>query len=68
MMISQSWTGCALFKRKVVVISADALEQPIAAGQLFVAPTNGVFMSQGRYLRYRQAINDEILKAETLKR
>lgn len=61
-MISMSWTGCA-----VRVISAGEREQFLKAGQPFTPETDGVFMSETRYQRYRQAVADNIQAAQTKK-
>lgn len=55
-----SWTGCA-----TRVISAGDREVFIKAGQPFTPEQDGVFMTETRYQRYRQAVADEILKAKT---
>lgn len=53
-------TGCA-----VRVISAGDREVFVKAGQPFTPEQDGVFMTETRYQRYRQAVADEILKAKS---
>jgi hypothetical protein len=61
-LISTSWSGCAAFKRKVVVIPSSNIERFIPAGQTFTATNAGVFLSLDRYQRYRRAVADSILE------
>jgi len=51
-----SLSGC----KEVVVISADQTEMFIKSNQVFTASCDGVFMSTGRYQRYRRIVADRI--------
>lgn len=61
LMILLNSSGCAW--RKVVVIPADQCEVFVKAGSTNVV--DGVFMTKARYMRYRQAVADAILKEQT---
>lgn len=60
LLILMSLSGCVT---KVVVIPADQVEVFVKAGS--TNATDGVFMTKARYMRYRQAVADAILKEET---
>jgi len=49
-------SGC----KELTVVSADQQETVVKASKPFTPPADGVYMSMGRYLRYRQAVADEI--------
>jgi hypothetical protein len=51
-----SLTGCTAPN----VIRSDELVTPVRAGQSFVAPMDGWFLSDALYLRYRKAVADRI--------
>ncbi len=53
-------TGC----RSARVIRSDEVVSPVKAGQGFVAPMDGWFMSDALYLRYRKAVADRIQELE----
>ena len=53
--------GC----RSARVIRSDEVVSPVKAGQQFVAPMDGWFMSDALYLRYRKAVADRILELES---
>ena len=55
-----TWTGCAGPR----VIRSDEVVSPVKAGEHFVAPMHGWFMSDALYLRYRKAVADRILELE----
>jgi hypothetical protein len=42
------------------VISADQIVTPVRAQETFVAPVDGVFMSESLYQRTRRAVADRI--------
>lgn len=54
-----SLTGCVT---RVVVVPADQMETFLKRGQVFTAPDDGVYMTDGRYQRYRKAVADAILR------
>ena len=56
-----SWTGCAGPR----VIRSDEVVSSVKAGQSFVAPMDGWFMSDALYLRYRKAVADRIQEMES---
>jgi hypothetical protein len=56
-----SWSGCSSVK----VISADQVESRVVAGQAFKAPSDGWFLPDARYQRYRRLVADKILEAAT---
>jgi len=53
--------GC----RSARVIRSDEVVSPVAAGQQFVAPMDGWFLSDVLYLRYRKAVADRIQEMQT---
>jgi hypothetical protein len=59
LVISMSWGGC-----KTRVISADALETPLAAGKTFTPQADGWYMTETRYQRYRRAVADKIMELQ----
>lgn len=54
-----SWSGCSSVK----VISEDQMETRVPAGEKFLAPSDGWFLPDARYQRYRRAVADKILEA-----
>jgi hypothetical protein len=58
-MILMLSTGC----RTVKVISSDQTVHFLKAGDSYVAPTDGLFMPDALYQRYRDAVADKIQEA-----
>lgn len=54
-------TGCRTTPN-VIVIPDSQVETFVKSGQPFTPPFDGVFMSDGRYQRYRRAVADRILE------
>jgi hypothetical protein len=52
-------SGCATVK----LIPNDQAETFVKGGQPFTPASDGVYMNDARYQRYRRAVADEILKA-----
>ena len=52
--------GC----RSPRVIRSDEVVSPVKAGETFVAPMDGWFLSDALYLRYRKAVADRIQELE----
>jgi hypothetical protein len=48
--------GC----RSARVIRSDEVVSPVRAGESFIAPMDGWFLSDALYLRYRKAVADRI--------
>lgn len=61
LLISTSLSAC----RGPRVISADQALTRLPAGQTFLAPCDGWFMSDALYWRYRKAVADRILEEQT---
>lgn len=61
-MILTSLTAC---KTHVLVVSQDQQEVRLKAGQ--TAPSDGWFMNDARYQRYRRAVADKIMVLEEQK-
>ncbi len=60
LLILMNSSGCVT---KIVVIPADQTEVFVKAGS--TNAVDGVFMTKARYMRYRQAVADAILKEQT---
>lgn len=58
------WTGCARYK----VISADRAIHPLRAGDAWVAPVDGWFVPDARWVEIRQAITDKMEELENYDR
>lgn len=54
------WTGCARYK----VISADRTVHPLRAGEAWVAPVDGWFVPDARWLEIREAIANKVEELE----
>ena len=54
------WTSCARYK----VIGADRTIHSLRAGEAWVAPVDGWFVPDARWLEIRQAIADKIEELE----
>ena len=53
-------TGC----RSPRIIRSDEVVSPVKAGQPFVAPADGWYLSDALYLRYRKAVADRIQETQ----
>jgi hypothetical protein len=47
------------------VIRSDEVVSPVKAGESFVAPMDGWFLSDALYLRYRKAVADRIQELQS---
>ena len=56
MLIWLNLSGC----KEIVLIRADQTETFMKSNQVFTATCDGVFMSAGRYQRYRRIVADRI--------
>ena len=57
LMLSMSWTGC----KGPRVIAADQMETRIESGKPFTPTSDGWFMNDARYQRYRRAVADRVM-------
>jgi len=68
-MVAMTWTistGCKILDHgRLRIVESNEVEVFLVAGQNFTVPTDGVFMPDARYRRYRRAVADEILRLES---
>jgi hypothetical protein len=58
-----SLSGC----KEVKIVSADQQEIFVSSNAVFQIPSDGVFMNEARYQRYRRAVADRIQEFSTNK-
>jgi hypothetical protein len=58
------WMSCSGCKTRVVVVPDSEVVTFVSKGETFTPPTDGVFMADGLYRRYRQAVSDRILETQ----
>lgn len=58
------WSGCA---HRIVIVPSDAAVVRIKAGTAYTPATDGWYMTDSLYMRYRRAVADKIAENTTSK-
>jgi hypothetical protein len=57
-MTSMLWSGCV--HRQVIIVTSDDAVVRLKAGTAYTPPTDGWYMTDSLYFRYRKAVADKI--------
>jgi hypothetical protein len=64
-MISMLWSGCA--RKQIVIIPSDDAVVRLKAATAYTPATDGWYMTDSLYLRYRRAVADKIAESTATK-
>jgi len=64
LLTSMLWSGCA---HRVVIVPSDDAVVRLKAGNAYTPATDGWYMTDSLYLRYRRAVADKIAESTAAK-
>ena len=65
LMISMLWSGCA--RRQIVIVPSDDAVVRLQSGSAYTPTSDGWYMTDSLYLRYRRAVADKIAESTPAK-